>query len=124
MENQASIIITDLVLPMHIGVYAEEHDAPQKVKINIKLIINDLAPWTDAKYAETICYHKLIMAIEKFAGSGHFNLVETVAEKIAGLCMDWPQARQASVRVEKLETDNPVNGVGVELIRQRKELLS
>ena len=48
---------------------------------------------------------------------GHINLVETLAEKIAVLCLANGRVRSVRVRVEKLDIVPDAQSVGVEIER-------
>ena len=64
-----------------------------------------------------VCYEHLVSAVQELVDSGHVNLVETLAERIAGLCLDDPRVRTARVRVEKLDVFANAASVGVEIER-------
>ena len=46
------------------------------------------------------------------------NLVETLAERLAGICLQDPRVRSARVRVEKLDVFADAVSVGVEIERE------
>jgi dihydroneopterin aldolase len=51
--------------------------------------------------------------------TGHINLVETLAEQIAGLALFDNRVLSARVRVEKLQVMKDAESVGVEIERRR-----
>ena len=52
----------------------------------------------------------------------HINLVETLAEDIARVCLTHAQVRSVRVRVEKLDVFEDVSSVGVEIERFNPEV--
>jgi dihydroneopterin aldolase len=48
---------------------------------------------------------------------GHVNLAETLAERIASLCLQDSTCRSVLVRVEKLDVFEDAKSVGVEIER-------
>ena len=56
------------------------------------------------------------------AAAGHVKLAETVAHKIAMMCLSEPHAEEVTVRVEKLEAIHDAASVGVEIKRFRRDL--
>lgn len=112
------ILIRDLVLQARIGVFKREKLGPQRVRINVELDVAD-RPVRDERVGDVVRYDKLIAAIRAMLAQGHVNLVETLAERVAEICLAPADARGVLVRVEKLETDPDVAAVGVEIRRTR-----
>lgn len=113
------ILIRDLVLPARIGVFKRERGgAKQRVRINIELAVVD-RPVRDSQIGTVVRYDHLISAIRKMIDDGHVNLVETLAERVAEICLVPDDAREVRVRVEKLDIVPDAAAVGVEIQRRR-----
>ena len=69
-----------------------------------------------------ICYEELAKGVEKIVDQGHVNLVETLAEIIATMCLSDVRVRSALVRVEKLDILEGAESVGVEIERFNSEV--
>lgn len=112
------ILIRDLVLAASIGAYAYEHQAKQRVRINVTLeAVVDTAQPEDA-LKRVISYGRIVTQIRTLLDGLHFNLVETLAERVAALSLEDPRAVRVTVRVEKLDVF-PDTIVGVEIERSR-----
>jgi 7,8-dihydroneopterin aldolase/epimerase/oxygenase len=111
------MFVHDLVLDCRIGVYPHEHDRPQRVRINLDLGVAEPAPPVGDQLAEVVDYAALVERVRNALGERHVNLVETLAEQIAALCLDDPRVRSARVRVEKLDAIAGAGAVGVEIER-------
>lgn len=113
------ILIRDLMLMCRIGVHDYEHEAPQRVRVNVELrVVANPAPLAD-DVAHVISYEKIILRIKALAAAGHVELVETLAERIAHLCLADRRAIAVRVRVEKLDVEPDAAAVGVEIERLR-----
>jgi dihydroneopterin aldolase len=113
------IFVRDLVLLADIGVYRREQGTKQRVRINLDLAVED-GPPTD-RLKDVVNYAKIIDAVRALVGRGRVNLVETLAEQVAGCCLADPRVRRARVRVEKLDVVPDAASVGVEIERSRGE---
>jgi len=110
------LFVRDLVLMASIGVYAHEHEARQRVRVNIDLTVDDEAV-TD-RIADVVSYERLVDLVKGIVeDGGHIQLVETLAERIAAGCFFDPRVRSARIRVEKLDIFPEAAAVGVEIER-------
>lgn len=120
MPNDAPyrILIRDLVLAASIGAYAHEHHAKQRVRINVTLEALVDATLPEDALKRVISYDRIIIRIRALLDGIHFNLVETLAERVAAIALEDPRALRATVRVEKLDVF-PDTVVGIEIERSR-----
>jgi dihydroneopterin aldolase len=116
MAGLRRVFVRDLVLACEIGVFRHERGARQRVRINLELgVVEDRVPEDDLR--NVVCYDEIVAGIRCLAEGGHVNLVETLAERIAQLCLTDQRVRVARVRVEKLDVYPDVAAVGVEIER-------
>lgn len=113
------LCVRDLVLPAHVGVYEHEKQAPQRVRIDLDMIVESDPGPLDDDIRRVVSYEDLIGGIRKHIARGHVNLVETLAENIAALCLEDERVLEVRVRVEKPDIIPEAVGVGVELVRCR-----
>ncbi|MFT5486191.1 MAG: dihydroneopterin aldolase [Paracoccaceae bacterium] len=111
------VFISDLVLECLIGVYRHERDGAQRVRINLDLTVFETPAPIDDKLSNVLSYEDIIIKVRKLATAGHLNLVETLAERIAELCLAEANVSVAKVRVEKLDVFADAASVGVEIER-------
>ena len=93
------IFIRDLVLSSSIGVYDWEKLAPQRVRINVDVTAREPGAALSDDIGKVVSYDDLVKGIKAIALEGHINLVETLAERVASLCMSDP--RVVIVRVSR-----------------------
>jgi dihydroneopterin aldolase len=111
------VFVHDLILVCSIGVYQHEHDKPQRVRINVDLGVRESEASTEDRIEDVVCYEQIVNRVRSIAQDGHVNLVETMAERIASICLQDPRIRSARVRVEKLDVFEDAQSVGIEIER-------
>lgn len=115
------VFIRDLVLSCDIGVRRRERGARQRVRINLDLSVREDATPVDDRIANVVCYEEVADGVRSIVSAGHINLVETLAERIAGSCLADARVASVKVRVEKLDVLADAAGVGVEIERFNRE---
>ncbi|MCP5367632.1 MAG: dihydroneopterin aldolase [Hyphomicrobiales bacterium] len=111
------VFVRDLVLDGAVGVHDHERGRLQKVRINLDLAVREADAHLNDDIANVVCYEVLTNNVRAIVGRGHVNLVETLAEDIAAMCLEDPRVRSVRVRVEKLEVFEDAASVGVEIER-------
>jgi dihydroneopterin aldolase/D-erythro-7,8-dihydroneopterin triphosphate epimerase len=116
------ILIKDLMLRCVIGLNGEERREKQDVVINLIL-------WTDLRAAavsdnieDTVDYSAVKKGIIVLVEGSQYRLAETLADRIASLCLEQPAVQQVQVTVEKPTALRFAHSVGVEIIRSRAGL--
>lgn len=115
-EGGDRIFVEDLVLPVSIGAYGAERQAPQKVRFTVVAEISRaVQPAQDMR--DVVSYDVISDGIRLIVASGHIVLVETLAERIADFVLRYARVQRVTVKIEKLEASAGL--VGVEITRQR-----
>ena len=112
--NHSKIVIKDLVLPWSIGVFTHEKNQPQRVRISLTIQTRYNTKQLNDNIKNVISYANIVDGIKLLSVSGHINLVETLAQKIAALCLSYSLVYDVLVRVEKLDVYENVESVGIE----------
>ncbi len=111
------VFVRDLLLDAHIGVYTHEHGRTQPIRVNVDLTVSEAAHGD--KHANVVCYEEVVNNIKAMVASGHLNLVETLAERVAASCLEDERVIAARTRIEKLAAIPEAGSVGVEIERTR-----
>ncbi len=119
LKGESRILVRDLVLDARIGLHQHERVARQRIRVNLDLAVADGGP-IDDDYDKVVCYGELVTGVRHVVGAGHVNLVETMAERIAAMCLADSRVLSARVRVEKLDVFPEAESVGVEIERFRR----
>jgi dihydroneopterin aldolase len=123
------MFLRDMVLTASIGVHPHEHAAPQRVRINVDLGVEDdgarplsRQPVGRDDMVRVVDYEKLAERVRAIVAAGHVRLVETLAERIAETCLSDRRVQLARVRVEKLDIFPDATSAGVEIERPQRDL--
>lgn len=112
------VFVHDLVLSASIGIYHHEKLDRQRIRINLDLAVRECeAGVVDDDIRNVVCYEQVVSNIRQLVDAGHVNLVETLVERIAEICLVDRRVRLARVRVEKLDVFPDATSVGVEIER-------
>ena len=111
--------VRDLVLPVSIGIYDHEKQAPQRVCINVELKVREGDGPIGDDIANVLSYEDIVNGIKAIVADGHINLVETLAESIAEFCLADGRVALARIGVDKLDIVPEAASVGVEIERSR-----
>jgi dihydroneopterin aldolase len=116
------VFVHDLMLPCRIGVHQHEQGAHQRVRINLDLAVEQADAEQSDDIHRVVCYEELVWGVRRIVESEHIHLVETLAERIARMCLTDSRVRRARIRVEKLDAIDGAASAGVEI--ERPELPS
>ncbi len=121
------VFLRDMVLQASIGVHPPEHEATQRVRINVDLGVRDDGARALSRIAvgrdeltRVVDYEQIANAVREIVAAGHVRLVETLAERIAENCLLDPRVDLARIRVEKLDVFRDSVSVGVEIERRQR----
>jgi len=113
------IHIRDLALRCVIGLYPEERREKQDIIINIALEADLAAAAASDQIADTVDYKALKKKVLALVETSSFNLIETLADRIAQLALEEARVRRATVTVDKPGALRFARSVAVEVTRGR-----
>src|ERR1700683_4153564 len=111
------VFIRDLELLAHIGIHGHEITKHQPVRINVDLAVEDSVPLED-RLDRVVDYEAIALRFRALIAKGHITLAETLAEQIAGTCLEDQRVHCVRVRVEKLHAVPGAESAGVEIERK------
>ena len=88
----------------------------QPVRINVEATTQKP---DDDRLEHAVDYERISDGIRAIVGSGHINLAETLAERIASMCLEDKRVSKVRVKVEKLHALPGAEAAGVEIERTR-----
>jgi 7,8-dihydroneopterin aldolase/epimerase/oxygenase len=112
------VFIRNLEVAAQIGIHGHEQGKTQPVRINVDLAVEDAAMLKD-ELEVVVDYEAISLKIRALVATGHINLAETLAERIAETCFEDGRVKTARVRVEKLHALPGAESAGVEIERTR-----
>ena len=114
-----AIVFRDLRVEVLIGIHKREHHAPQTVSLELEIGLPGNAVFASDRVADTIDYQQVALRIKALAGSGHFRLVETFADRIARILLEEFGAPWVRVSAAKIGVLPNAKFVGVTIERRR-----
>jgi len=118
--HEDHVFIRGLELVCSIGIYDHEKQTPQRVWINIDMTIRPSPVQVDDQIENVVSYETVANQVRDLVARGHINLVETMAEDIASLCLQNDRVLKVQVRVEKPDILSDATSVGIEITRLNK----
>lgn len=118
-SNVDKIFIKDLLLRCIIGVNEVERKEKQDVVVNIAISTDLTEAIQTDDIRKAVDYKQITKDIIKLVEGSHFFLVETLADKIAQVCLQNEKVRKAKVTVEKPGALRFARSVGVTITRRK-----
>ena len=113
------VFVRDLTMLALIGIHDAEKIKAQRIVVNIDLSVQESESPMPDDISHVVSYEIIVKKCEAIIGEGHVNLVETLAEKFAEICLKDKRVVAARVRIEKPDIIPNARSVGVEIERQR-----
>ncbi len=115
-----AVIIRDLRVEALIGIHKRERHFRQTVSIDLDIGLPSEAVFASDKVSDTVDYEQVANAIRTLAASGHFRLIETLADRIAALITRDFGAPWVKVTAAKIGILPNAKFVGVTIERGKK----
>ncbi len=111
------IYIRELGLRCIIGLYPDERVNQQDIIVNI-ILSADLKPAGQSDNLEdTVDYKAIKLEVMRFVENSSFQLIESLAEAIAKICLKNPRVVSATVTIDKPGALRFCKSVAVEITR-------
>lgn len=117
MEHPDRIFLRDHVLSAEIGAFQSERGQEQRLRFNLTVDLRESVAGAEDHVDHVLSYDVLTQAVYTAMADQRYNLVETLAERIAAEVLAHPRAACIAVSVEKL--DRGPGALGVSIIRHR-----
>jgi dihydroneopterin aldolase len=115
-----AILIRDLRVEALIGIHKRERHLLQTVSIDLEIGLPGRDVFESDKVSDTIDYEQVALKIRELAASGHFRLVETLADRVARLLIGDFGAPWVKVSAAKLGVLANARFVGVSIERGKR----
>jgi dihydroneopterin aldolase len=116
-----TIFLRDLRVETVIGIWDWERSIRQIVSIDLELAADIRQAAATDNIDDALNYKAVAKRVQQFVGESSFQLVETLAEKIATLILDEFPVPSVQVRVNKPGAIRGARDVGVLIRRSRPE---
>lgn len=119
------ILVSNLRLHAHHGVYAEENTLGQKFDIDIECMLDTRSFAAKDDYQTAVCYGSLCQIAEDVSNTGPFALIEKFGHEIAITTLKrYQDVLSVRVIIRKRSAPVPqvVDHLGVEINRTREDI--
>ena len=113
------IFLKELRVETIIGVFEWERRVRQTILIDIEMVADIAKAAKRDNLSDTIDYKAISKRIKEFAENSSFNLIETLAQKIADILLDEFNIKQTKVIVSKPRAIRGSKTVGVSIERSK-----
>jgi D-erythro-7,8-dihydroneopterin triphosphate epimerase len=120
-DRRDVIFIRDLLVRCIVGIRPEEREKPQDVVINVELYADTSPAAASDQIEDAVDYSTLKKRIIALAEGSSFNLVETLCQAIADICLSDQKVKGTTVAVEKPTALRFARTVGVRIYREREK---
>jgi len=114
------IYLTDLRVETVIGIFDWERRIRQTVSIDLEMATDIRKAAASDAIADTLNYKAVAKRLIAFVEASEFQLVETLAERIAAIVLDEFQVPWVRVRIDKKGAVRFAQDVGVVIERRKK----
>src|ERR1051325_1119147 len=114
-----AIIIRDLRVEALIGIHRRERHVMQTLSIELDIGLPGSAVFASDRVADTIDYEQVALRIRALASAQHYRLVETFADRVAGILVGEFNAPWVKVSVAKIGILPNAKFVGITIERRR-----
>ncbi len=114
------VLIKDLVFKTSIGIHDFEKKKKQQIKFNIEININPHLKPNGNNLDNIVNYEEVISNVKNLTQKKHYNLLETLAEKILSNLFKNKNIIKIKLRIEKPEIIKNASSVGIEILKKRK----
>lgn len=111
------VFIRGLELIGSIGIYEHERRYEQRLVVSLDLAVRDTYDGHSESIADVYDYDRAIAAVKETVAARHYNLIETLAERIAEACLADRSVLSVRVRIEKPDVLPACRGIGIEILR-------
>jgi dihydroneopterin aldolase len=116
-----TVFLHDLKVETIVGIWDWERKIRQTVSIDLEMATDIRAAATTDSIDDALDYKLVAKRVQQFVADSSFQLVETLAEKIAEVVLNDFDVPWVEVRVNKPGAIRGARDVGVRIIREKNE---
>lgn len=116
-----TVFIQELKLAATIGVWEWEQKIKQRLIVDLEVGTDIRIPAERDDLNDAVSYKDIAASVTNFVENSNFKLIETLAEKIAGLVLSEFSVDWCKVTVNKPRAVENCRNVGVTIMRHRSD---
>lgn len=116
-ERTRRVFVRGLELMASVGIFEIEKRYEQRILITLELDVHDNYDGYSDRLDNVFDYDIVIKATRRLVGERHFQLIETLAERIADACLTDKRVKWVRISVEKPDIVPGCRTVGIAIER-------
>ncbi len=117
-QNQLDIVyLKGIRCECSIGVWEWEKQLKQTLLIDLELEIDNQQATKNDDLEDALNYQAIAERVQEYAAQTHFNLLETLAERLANVLLDEFNSPRVKLKIDKGAAVKGVKNVGVVIER-------
>lgn len=120
MDRPDRIHLRDYIVAADIGAFQSERGQTQRLRFSLEVSLARPVTGAGDEVDEILSYDVLVAAVADGLADRRYDLLETLAERIAAQVLTHPRAAEVTVTIEKL--DRVPGALGVTLTRQTAQV--
>ncbi|MDX2154948.1 MAG: dihydroneopterin aldolase [Hyphomicrobiaceae bacterium] len=113
------VFVDGLELMASVGVFEVEHRYEQRILVSVGLEVLDDYDGTSDRLDQVLDYGTIVEACRRIVDRAHYNLIETLAERIADAVLLDARVHCVRIRIEKPDIVAGCRAVGIGIERRR-----
>ncbi len=122
MNKPDILFIHDLILDCLIGVYPEERTSKTTLCINIEVQADLSHAIASDRIEDSVSYEDIYNDVCTLTENSSFQLIEALAQAIAGSCLKYSSVQHVKVSVEKPNIFPKAKSAGVIIERPKRKI--
>lgn len=118
-RNARRVFINRLEVMASVGIFEFEKRYEQRIHVTIELDVVDSYDGQSDRLDDVLDYGSVIDGVRNIVSQRHFNLIETIAERIAEACLADARVDVARVAIAKPDIVPGCAEVGIAIERRR-----
>jgi dihydroneopterin aldolase len=119
VSGQRRVLIRDMEIVASVGVFEHEKRYEQRIVVSLELDVADTYDGRSDRLEHVLDYAAVVDGTVRLVQAEHIHLIETLAERIAAMCLADPRVLSVKVKIEKPDVLPQVRSVGIEIERTR-----
>ena len=120
-ETMDIIYLKDLRIDTVIGIYEWERRIKQTLTFDIEMAADTGKAAQSDRIDDTVSYEAVANRLTAYVGASEFELIETLAEKVAGILLDEFNVRWCRLRLNKHGAVRGARDVGIVIERGSRD---
>lgn len=119
-RSSRRVFVNRLELMASVGIFEVERRYEQRIHVSVDLDVADDYDGISDRLEDVLDYGAIVDGIREIVSQRHFNLLETVAERVAEVCLSDERVEVARITIAKPDIVPGCAEVGIGIERRRR----